>query len=152
MRNNFLETIIGAIVLFVAGVFFAFGYQFSGRSKVPTINIKASFSRADGVVSGSDVRIGGVSVGNVSAMEINKDTFKACLTLEIDANIKLPADTSAEVVSESLMGGKYINLTPGNDSELLKNGGKIDITQSSISFESMLSKYIFTQGESASKK
>lgn len=152
MRHNFLETIVGAVVLIVAGVFFAFGYQFSNYKKVPTINLVAIFDRADGVLVGSEVRMGGVNIGSVSAVGINKKNFKAQLNIDVDASLSLPSDSSAEVVSESLMGGKYINITPGNDNEVLKNGDKITITQSSVSFESMLSKYIFSQNNGSEKK
>lgn len=152
MRHNFLETIVGAVVLLVAGIFFAFGYQFSNRTKVPTISISAYFDKADGVIVGSEVRMGGVNIGNVSEMYIDKKTFKACLKLDIDASLKIPSDASAEIVSESLMGGKYINISPGSDNETLKPGDKIAFTQSSVSFESLLSKYIFSQNSSPEKK
>jgi phospholipid/cholesterol/gamma-HCH transport system substrate-binding protein len=96
--------------------------------------------------------MGGVNIGNVSEMSIDKKNFKACLKLDVDASLKLPTDTSAEIVSESLMGGKYLNITPGSDNEHLKSGDKITITQSSVSFEGLLSKYIFTQGNNSEKK
>lgn len=152
MRHNFLETIVGAVVLLVAGIFFAFGYQFSSRTKVATINLVAYFDRADGVIVGSEVRMGGVNIGQVSEMNIDKKNFKAYLKLDIDASLKLPADTSAEIASESLMGGKYINICPGSDNENLKSGDKIAFTQSSVSFESLLSKYIFSQNSNSDKK
>lgn len=148
MRHNFLEIITGAIVLLVAGIFFAFGYQFSNASRIETIRITAVFDRVDGVAVGNDVRMGGVHIGRVGQMTIDKKNFKAVLSLDIDASLKLPSDSSAEISSESLMGGKYINISPGGEDEVLKNGGTITLTQSSISFESLLSKYIFSQGSS----
>jgi phospholipid/cholesterol/gamma-HCH transport system substrate-binding protein len=152
MRHNFLETITGAVVLLVAGVFFAFGYQFSNSSRTETIKISATFDRADGIAVGNDVRMGGVNVGRISNMAIDKSNFKAIITFDIDASLKIPSDSSAEISSESLMGGKYINISPGGDDDILKNGGVIKLTQSSISFENLLSKYIFGQDNGNSKK
>lgn len=148
MRHNFLETITGAVVLLVAGVFFAFGYQFSNSSRIETIRVLATFDRADGIAVGNDVRMGGVNIGRVGQMKIDKKSFKAILSLDIDASLKIPVDSSVEILSESLMGGKYVNISPGGEEDILKNGSNITLTQSSISFESLLSKYIFSQGSS----
>lgn len=152
MRHNFLETITGAIVLLVAGIFFAFGYQFANSSRAETIKIFATFDRADGISVGNDVRIGGVNIGHVTQMVIDKKTFKAVLCLDVDASLKIPADSSAEITSESLMGGKYINISPGGDDETLKTSGSIALTQSAVSFEGLLSKYIFAQGDDKKAK
>lgn len=145
MRHNFLETITGAVVLLVAGVFFAFGYQFSTSSRMETFRVFANFDRIDGIAVGNDVRIGGVTVGHVGHISINKKTFKAVLAMDVDASLKIPKDSSVEISSESLMGGKYVNLSPGGDETLLKPGDTISLTQSSVSLESLLSKYIFSQ-------
>ena len=72
--------------------------------------------------------------------------------MDIDASLKVPKDSSAEISSESLMGGKYVNVSPGGDDEFLKPGDKISLTQSSVSFESLLSKYIFSQGNNKENK
>ena len=147
MRHNFLETITGAIVLLVAGIFFAFGYQFSSSSRMETIRIFANFDRVDGVSIGNDVRMGGVTIGHVGHITINKKTFKAIVAMDVDASLKIPKDSSAEISSESLMGGKYVNLSPGGDDEILKANDTITLTQSSVSLESLLSKYVFGQND-----
>ena len=59
-------------------------------------------------------------------------------------DIQLPKDTSAEITSESLLGGKFLNLTPGGDPAILPRGGTISITQSSVSLEQLLGKFIFS--------
>lgn len=144
MRHNFLETITGAIVLLVAGIFFAFGYQFSSSSRMQTIKVFANFDRIDGVSIGNDVRMGGVTIGHVNHTSIDKKNFKAIVAMDVDVSLKIPKDSSAEIVSESLMGGKYINISPGGDDEILKQGDTITLTQSSVSLEGLLSKYIFS--------
>ncbi len=147
MRHNFLETITGAVVLLVAGIFFAFGYQFSSSSRMETIRVFAKFDRVDGVSIGNDVRMGGVTIGHIGHITIDKKSFKAILAIDIDASLKIPKDSSAEISSESLMGGKYVNLSPGGDDEILKGGDTISLTQSSVSLEGLLSKYIFSQND-----
>ena len=53
-------------------------------------------------------------------------------------DIQLSKDTSASIISESLLGGKYISLSPGGDETDLKPGQTITITQSAVSLEEML--------------
>ncbi len=59
-------------------------------------------------------------------------------------DIRLPKDTAAIITSESLLGGKYLSLQPGGDETLLKPGQEITITQSSVSLEELLGKFIFS--------
>jgi phospholipid/cholesterol/gamma-HCH transport system substrate-binding protein len=104
----------------------------------------ASFDHIDGLNVGGDVRIAGVKVGSVVAERIDPKTFQAVVTLNVRDGIDLPKDTAAEITSESLLGGKYINLSPGGDEQVLKPGQDITITQSSVSLEQLLGKFIFS--------
>ncbi|MBV9655109.1 MAG: outer membrane lipid asymmetry maintenance protein MlaD, partial [Acetobacteraceae bacterium] len=61
-----------------------------------------------------------------------------------------PKDSSAEVTSDGLLGGKYLALSPGGDATMLQPGGLITVTQSSISIEQLLGKFIFSAGNLAS--
>ena len=72
---------------------------------------------------GADVRIAGVKVGSVENMRIDPKSFLADVTLTVRDDIHLPKDTAAEITSESLLGGKYLNLSPGGDSADIPAGG-----------------------------
>ena len=50
-----------------------------------------------------------------------------------ETNIKLPKDSSAQISTDGLLGGKVIALVPGGDDAMLKDGGEITITQSAAS-------------------
>ena len=64
--------------------------------------------------------------------------------LTVRNDLKLPKDSSAVVTSESLLGGKYLALSPGGDEAMLQPGQTITITQWSISLEDLLGKFIFS--------
>ena len=66
------------------------------------------------------------------------------LTLKVDRSLKLPTDTSAEITSEGLLGGKYVSLVPGGADKLLADGGRITETQGSVSLELLLGRFIFS--------
>lgn len=144
--RSFAEIAAGAVVIAVAAVFLAYAVLHSGRGSVggDGMVLHASFDRIDGLANGADVRIAGVKVGTVTASGIDPRTFAADLTLRVDRTLKLPVDTSAEVTSEGLLGGKYISLVPGGSDKLLADGGKITETQGSVSLESLLGRFIFS--------
>jgi phospholipid/cholesterol/gamma-HCH transport system substrate-binding protein len=143
-RHGVAEVLTGAIVLVVAVAFLAFAVVHSGRSAGGGYSLEAHFDHIDGLNVGGDVRIAGVKVGTVTDERIDTKSFNAVITLTVRDGIELPKDTAASIVSESLLGGKYISLSPGGDDTNLKPGQTITITQSSVSLEELLGKFIFS--------
>ena len=143
-RRNAAEVVTGAVVLLVAAGFLAYAVAHSGRGGVSGYELHATFDHIDGLGVGSDVRLAGVKVGSVVDERIDPKTYLANVTLTVRDGIALPKDTGAEVTSEGLLGGKFLNLTPGGDTATLQPGQTITITQSSVSLEQLLGKFIFS--------
>ena len=143
-HRGIAEVLTGAAVLLVAAGFLVFAVAHSGRSVSAGYHLNARFDRIDGLAPGADVRIAGVKVGTVLDEQIDPKTFMALVTMSVRDDIRLPKDSSAEITSESLLGGKFLNLTPGGDDAVLAPGATITITQSSISLEQLLGKFIFS--------
>jgi phospholipid/cholesterol/gamma-HCH transport system substrate-binding protein len=147
MSRHISETIIGAIVLLVSGYFFATAYQQSGKKMGDdTYTINAKFSDVTGVTTGSDVRVGGVTIGTVTSVHLDTATYQADIALTIRKDVSLPSDSTAAIVGESLLGGKFVALSPGGDDVMLVDGGEIEYTQSSVSLEQLLGKFVFSGG------
>lgn len=145
MKGNLLETVLGGVVLSVAVFFLYFAYSSADRVKVSDgYEIVAKFDRIDGLSRGADVRMSGVKVGTITNMELDTDTFLAIVSMNVSHNLKLPDDSSAEVVSDGLMGGKYIALVPGGSDEILTHGGQVKFTQASVNLESLIGQLIFS--------
>lgn len=151
MKKNLIETLMGAIVLVVAVFFVNTAINSSGVSSQGGYEIAAQFDSIDGISIGSDVRIGGIKVGTVSGQKLNNKTYRADLLLSIEDDVKLPTDTSAEIASESLLGGKYISLIPGAMDEYLASGEEVEFTQSSINIEQLIGKFAFGGAEDSAK-
>ncbi len=146
MGKSLFETIMGALVLAVAGGFMAFAYQASNLKPVNGYPVVAKFDTVAGVGLGSDVRIGGIKIGVISDMALDQDTYKAKLTMQIKSGTKLPADSSAAVVSDGLLGSKYIKIEPGADDKMLGSGEAITYTQSAVNLEELIGKMVFSGG------
>ncbi len=144
MKRSIVETVLGALVLIVAGVFLSFSYKTANVSAADGYEVKADFSGIGGLKAGDDVLISGVKVGTVKGVELNQDTFLARVHLSIDPALKLPSDTAALISSESLLGGRYLALEPGADEETIPSGGRIQYTQAPQNLEQLLGQFIFS--------
>ncbi len=143
-RHNFGEVLAGAVVLAIALAFVVYAVAGTGRSTTSGYSLTARFDHIDGLNVGADVRMAGVKIGSVTDERIDTTTFEAVVTLTVQDNIALRKDTSAEITSDGLLGGKYLSLSPGGDPDTLKPGQAITITQGSISIEQLLGKFIFS--------
>src|SRR6476620_12063596 len=143
-RRSIVEVVIGALVLLVAAGFLAYAIANSGRSTGSGYTLYARFDHIDGLGVGNDVRLAGVKVGSVGEERIDPRTFQAVVGFSIRDDIKLPKDSAAIITSESLLGGKYLSLQPGGDEVVLQPGQMVTITQSSVSLEELLGKFIFS--------
>jgi phospholipid/cholesterol/gamma-HCH transport system substrate-binding protein len=146
--RSLAEVATGAVILAVALLFLGYAVLNSGRGPVMRngegLRLTARFDRIDGLSTGADVRIAGVRVGSVTDTRIDPETFGADLTMRLDRDFRLPTDTSAEVTSEGLLGGRYVSLVPGGSDKVLADGGRITQTQGSVSLESLLGRFIFS--------
>lgn len=138
------DLLAGFAVLALLGGFLAYAVIDKGRPAESGYRLNASFAHIDGLAVGSDVRLAGITVGQVVEERVDPKTFAAGVTFTVRPDIRLPDDTAAIITSDSLLGGKYIALSPGGDDRMLRPGATIGETQGSISLEQLLSKFIFS--------
>ncbi|HCR86453.1 MAG TPA: outer membrane lipid asymmetry maintenance protein MlaD [Alphaproteobacteria bacterium] len=151
MTKNYFETFVGFSVIFIAIYFILFAMNNTGTKNNYGYSLNITFDRVDGLAVGSDVKISGLKVGTVTEASIDAKTYLAKIIINIRDDVKIPADSTAEIISSGLLGDKYIALVPGGDDEYLKNGDKISFSQSSISIESLISKFMFSSDNKEKK-
>ena len=149
MNRNIVETIVGALVLVVAGLFVFYAFAKSDRAGPDGVEITARFGRIDGLKRGADVTLSGVKVGTVTGFDLDRKTYQAVVRMAISSNVSLPVDTHAKIVSESLLGGMVVVLEPGGDAKMLPPGGEIEMTQGAIPLSELIAKFMF--GSTGSK-
>ncbi len=143
MKRSVIETVLGAVVLLVAGVFFAFAYSSADIRPNLGYTVKANFNAIDGLTIGSDVRVGGVKVGAVTGMAVDQDLYEAVVSMNIEDRIKLPSDTVVFISSDGLLGGKYVRLQPGRSETMVAANGVLANTKDVVGLEELLGKVIF---------
>jgi phospholipid/cholesterol/gamma-HCH transport system substrate-binding protein len=141
--RNIVETIVGALVLVVAGLFVFYAFAKSDRTGPDGYEVLARFGRIDGLKRGSDVTLSGVKVGTVTGFDLDKKSYQAVVHLSLSSSVQLPTDTNAKIVSESLLGGMVVVLEPGADKKMIAAGGEIEHTQDSIPLTELIAKFVF---------
>ena len=149
MGRNIVETIVGALVLLVAGVFVFYAFAKSDRAGPGGYEILARFDRIDGLKRGADVTVSGVKIGSVTGFDLDRKTYQAVVRMMVSSSVGLPVDTNAKIVSESLLGGMVVVLEPGGDSKMIQAGGEIDKTQGAVPLSELIAKFMF--GSTGSK-
>ena len=145
MKQNLMETAVGALVIAIALGFFIFMYSTTGVGKGSGgYHLTAKFKNVEGINVGSDVRMSGIKIGSVTSQTLDNKSYDAVLTFAIDPAIKLPDDSTAKITSEGLLGGKFIALEPGGSETLLSDGGTITYTQGALDLWALVSDYMFS--------
>jgi len=144
MGRSFVETIMGAVVLLVAATFVFISYKSGNISPSSDgYTLVAKFREIGSLSIGSDVRVGGIKIGTVSKQHLDPKNYKAIVEMGIKSGVLIPKDSTASIIGDGLMGGKYVSIEPGGDENHLNNGGEIKYTQDSISLEELIGKFAF---------
>jgi phospholipid/cholesterol/gamma-HCH transport system substrate-binding protein len=147
MKHNIIETVLGAVVLLVAGIFLLYSTTATKAGAVSGYEVIARFNEIGGLKKGNDVRVGGVKIGSVKDIDLDSTTYQAKITMSIENSVKIPVDTAARVSSESLMGGAYVALDVGGEEDTIRSGGSIKYAQDAQNLEQLLGKFIFSQAD-----
>lgn len=146
MQNSLLETLVGAVVVLVAAVFLAIGYQATsvmpGKGGATYYGV---FDSVDGIALNSEVKIGGVRVGAVASIRFDKH-YHVVVGVRIKKGVSIPEDSTLAITSSGLMGDPYVGLIPGSSSENLEKGGTFLSAKSPTTLESIINKVILALG------
>ncbi len=104
-------------------------------------HVTAEFDNIGDLKGGSPVSVAGVRVGEVDGIRFDPKTYKAVVSIRFDAQYnQIPEDSFAAIQTQGLLGGKYIGISPGGLDTYLKDGSRIEQTQSAIVLESLINK------------
>ncbi len=139
MAENAAEVLVGGAVLAAALGFVVYAGQVAGFSRDGgAYELRASFRSAEGVAVGTDVRLAGVKVGTVTALELNPETFFADTTFTVERSIAVPDDSAVLIAQEGLLGGSFVEIQPGGSPFDIEPGGQVLDAQGSVSLITLL--------------
>ena len=152
MRMRTVEISVGAFVLAGALSLVFLAIKVSGidvGGDRGSYTIEARFDDVAGLRERSKVSMAGVTIGRVSEIEVDLEYGEAIVSLEIDgAAGTLTTDTGAAILTEGILGARYISLIPGADEEYLEDGDNIEDTQGAMVLENLVGDLITRLGAS----
>lgn len=117
----------------------------------PTYRIYATFDNIGGLKTNSPVRVGGVVIGRVSDIVLDKN-FSPRVEIQIDDSYSNIPDTSSLAIRTSgLLGEQYLALNigfedPDMGTAILKDGGTIQDTKSAMVLEDLIGQFLYKSG------
>lgn len=145
--NKTTELMVGMFIAAGSAALFVLAMKVSNLSSfgsTDTYEVTARFENIGGLKVRSAVTAGGVRVGRVSGIDYDDKRFQAVVTMNLESRFNdFPEDTSASIYTAGLLGEQYVALEPGGSEEVLKNGSQIELTQSALVLEKLVSKFLF---------
>ncbi|OIO68926.1 MAG: outer membrane lipid asymmetry maintenance protein MlaD [Zetaproteobacteria bacterium CG12_big_fil_rev_8_21_14_0_65_55_1124] len=143
-----IEITVGLFVFIgIAGMFYmALKLGEVGGLGADGYHLTAAFGDVGGVRAGADVMIAGVVVGRVDDVHLN-ERDRAEVSMRIHDDVKITSDAIASIRTKGIIGDRFIRIGQGGGEEL-SDGGEIEETESAISIEELVSKYIFSSDSS----
>jgi len=149
MQMRTIEIVVGTFLLAGLISLAILAVRVSGFTVNPdqqSYTIVAKFDNIGGLVVRSKVSIAGVIVGTVTEIRLDQRTFMAEVAMEINSEVdEISRDTTAAILTDGLLGGKFIGLSIGAEETYLKEGDEIYDTQSAIILEELIGKFLLNQ-------
>ena len=150
MTRKAIETTVGLFLLIGVAAMIWLALKVGNWSPTTThdYEVTAHFDNIGGLTMKAPVTLAGVTIGRVASIGIDADDYSARITLQIDqAHDNLPADTSAAILTSGLLGAQYVGLDPGAEEAYLKDGDRIEITQSAVVLEHLIGQILIRTAE-----
>jgi phospholipid/cholesterol/gamma-HCH transport system substrate-binding protein len=109
--------------------------------------VTAKFISISGLKEGATVELAGVRIGKVTKIDLDQEDYEAEVEMSIKGDVKLTEDVIATIRTQGIIGDRFIKITPGGSKDYLQAGMEIEETESAISLEELVSKYIFEGGK-----
>ncbi len=117
------------IGLFIMGL--AIFYVTGGGTFSPKYRLTTYFPEVENLQTGAGVSLSGVPIGNVESISLNKNpqdrTHNIAVTMRIDKRYQdnIRTDSTASLVTQGLLGDRYVSITRGINGPPLQNGSTV---------------------------
>jgi len=149
-NHRVLEFVVGCFMLLGLLALLFLALKVSGLSNFwhdNSYQVNATFTNIGDLKARAPVTVAGVKVGYVKAIKLEPSNFRADVVMAINNNFHdLPVDSSASIYTQGLLGSNYISLTPGFESQTLRDGSRIQTTHSALILENLIGQFMYKIG------
>ncbi|HEX7370411.1 MAG TPA: outer membrane lipid asymmetry maintenance protein MlaD [Rhodanobacteraceae bacterium] len=119
----------------------------NGISSGSAYTVKARFTNIGQLKTRAPVKIAGVRIGDVQSITLEPQRMDALVVMSISKQYNdIPDDSSAAIFTSGLLGDQYVGIEPGGSPTFLKNGDEMVLTQSAMSIENLIGKFLVNGG------
>lgn len=152
MQRN-LNLLVGLFVLLGAIALIFLSLRVSnlsgGGDSGPSYSVSAAFDNIGGLKPRAAVKSAGVVVGRVRDIRLDPQTYQALVVMDLTQGVPFPKDSSAKILTSGLLGEQYIGLTPGAEEKMLVANDRIQMTQSAVVLENLISQFLYNRNDNA---
>lgn len=142
MKEGGKDIVAGLAALVAVAAVFSYATWGQPLAALGGYGVTARFERVDGIITGSQVQLAGVPVGEVTGLRYVSDSGRAEVAMRLGAGVRVPADSVVAIVSDGLLGDKFLRIDPGADERALGDGDRFDFTQNSIDLIGIFQKLV----------
>jgi phospholipid/cholesterol/gamma-HCH transport system substrate-binding protein len=147
MKNNYVNFLVGLFVLFGIGalVFMSITIGGASISNSGHYTLVAKFENSSGLKEGAFVEMSGVRVGLIQSINYDPKAYESVVRVSLDNTITVPDDSIASIRTSGIIGDRFVKISTGGSEINMADGEEFIETESSISIEELISKYMFSQ-------
>ncbi len=152
MNRYKTELMVGVFVLMTVAALLLLALKVANQTMASdgdTYTLYAKFDNIGGLKVRSPVKVGGVSVGRVSNIKLDRDDYLPVVELTIQtAYSEFPETSSASILTSGLLGEQYVGFEPGFTIEGVENladGDYIEDTSSALVLEELIGQFLFSR-------
>jgi len=153
MQRSKTDVWVGMLVLLGAAALLFLALQSANLLSLnwqKTYAVSALFDNIGGLKKQAPVKSAGVVVGRVQDIRFDDKSFQAKVVLAMDQQYQFPKDSSLKILTSGLLGEQYIGIEAGADTANLKDGDRLQATQSAVVLENLISRFLYDKAAAPS--
>jgi phospholipid/cholesterol/gamma-HCH transport system substrate-binding protein len=153
MQRSTTDVWVGFLVLLGAAALLFLALQSANLLSLSwqkTYTVNALFDNIGGLKKQAPVKSAGVVVGRVQDIRFDDKSFQAKVVLALDVQYQFPKDSSLKILTSGLLGEQYIGIEAGSDMANLKDGDRLQSTQSAVVLENLISRFLYDKAAAPS--
>jgi phospholipid/cholesterol/gamma-HCH transport system substrate-binding protein len=148
-HNSTRDLVVGLFVLVGLGTLAYLslkvgGLEFGGKERIV---LRATFDDVGGLSVRAPVKVAGVKIGQVSAINLDDD-LRAEVALIVDSDLALSIDSAAAIRTSGLLGDQFISVELGAEDAVLEDGEEFSFTESAFSIDKLIGRLVHDAGVS----
>jgi phospholipid/cholesterol/gamma-HCH transport system substrate-binding protein len=153
MQRSTTDVWVGFLVLLGAAALLFLALQSANLLSMnwqKTYTVDALFDNIGGLKKQAPVKSAGVVVGRVKDIRFDDKSYQAKVVLAMDVQYQFPKDSSLKILTSGLLGEQYIGIEAGADTANLKDGDRLQATQSAVVLENLISRFLYDKAAAPS--